>query len=41
MCDDTLHGFVSLLNCTGKTKSLLHPSAQFFLTARGVLNPMV
>jgi hypothetical protein len=42
MCDHalcTLHGFVSLLNCTGKTKFLLHPSVQFFLTARGSLTP--
>jgi hypothetical protein len=41
MCGDTLHGFVSLLNCTGETKSLLHPSVQFFLTARGALNSKV
>jgi hypothetical protein len=34
-------GLVSLLNCTGKTKSFLHPSVQFFLTARGALNPTV
>jgi hypothetical protein len=34
-------GLFSLLNCTGKTKSLLHPSVQFFLTARGALNPTV
>jgi hypothetical protein len=35
MCDHALHGFVSLLNCTGKTKFLLHPSVQFFSLHEG------